>query len=46
LTIREICKFADCNVQSRNFVEGKKMLNSKHVLKCGKMISNDTAVSQ
>jgi len=44
LTIREICKFADCNVQSRNFVEGEKCLNSKHILKCGKMISSDTAV--
>jgi len=30
LTIREICKFADCNVQSRNFVEGEKCLNSKY----------------
>jgi len=44
LTIHEICKFADCNVQRRNFVEGEKCLNSKHILKCGKMISSEIAV--
>ena len=32
----EVCRFAQCTVSSRNYVEGEKVLNSKHVLICGK----------
>lgn len=36
LTMAEICKFTQCTVSSRNYVKGEKVLNSKHVLICGK----------
>ncbi|OXU16648.1 hypothetical protein TSAR_000744 [Trichomalopsis sarcophagae] len=32
--------FGDCTVTSRNFVEGEKVLASKHILKCGKVNTN------
>lgn len=37
LPMAEICKFANCTVSSRNYVEGEKVLNSKHILLCGKL---------
>ena len=37
LNLGEIFKFGDCTCTSRNFVEGEKVLNSNHILKCGRV---------
>ena len=41
ITLQEIFKFAQCTVTSRNLIEGERLLNSKHIIKCGKLESGD-----
>lgn len=45
LALADICRYGECNVSSRNFVEGEKFLNSKFILHCAKMPStNDNTI--
>ena len=36
LLMQEICQFAKCTPSSRNYIEGERVLNSGHVIYCGK----------
>ncbi|XP_066587824.1 uncharacterized protein [Prorops nasuta] len=39
LTINEICNFTKSIPSHRNFIEGEKLLNAKHIIFCGKTTS-------
>ncbi|KAK0160375.1 hypothetical protein PV328_007791 [Microctonus aethiopoides] len=34
---QEICRWSETNPSKRNYIEGKKIANAEHIVKCGKL---------
>ncbi|XP_014206437.1 uncharacterized protein LOC106637964 [Copidosoma floridanum] len=41
LMLAEICKYGECTIASKNFVEGEKLLNADYLLKCGTLTTHN-----